>query len=32
MARVEAIGLKVRIIKGRCDTVKEILDSAKAQG
>ena len=32
MARVEAIGLKVRIIKGRCGIVKEVLDFAKAQG
>jgi coenzyme F420-0:L-glutamate ligase/coenzyme F420-1:gamma-L-glutamate ligase len=32
MARVEVIGLKMRVVEGRCDIVKEILDSAKAQG
>jgi len=32
VVRVEAIGLKVCIIKGRYDIVNEILDSAKAQG
>jgi len=32
MARVEVVGLKMRVVEERCDIVKEILDSAKAQG